>query len=61
MATVQRALFHERAHLFEGFRYQEELDGAESQSIGLLCGVDASTLEVTASGELLLSGGTEKN
>jgi hypothetical protein len=33
-----------------------QLDGAQRQSISLLCGVDASTLAVTAPAELILTG-----
>lgn len=34
------------------------LDGAQRQSMGLLCGVDASTLAVVAPAELILTGTT---
>ena len=33
-----------------------QLDGAQRQPVGLLCGADASSLAVTASAELLLTG-----
>jgi hypothetical protein len=33
-----------------------QLDGAERQSMLLLCGADASTLAVTAPAELILTG-----
>jgi hypothetical protein len=33
-----------------------QLDGAQRQSMGLLCGVDASSLAVTAPAELALAG-----
>jgi hypothetical protein len=37
------------------------LDGAERQSMGLLCGVDASTLAAVAPAELILTGATQKD
>jgi hypothetical protein len=37
------------------------LDGADRQSVGLLCGADASTLAVVAPAELILTGSTAKN
>lgn len=37
------------------------LDGAERQSVGLLCGADASTLAVVAPAELILTGATGRN
>lgn len=33
-----------------------QLDGAQRQPVGLLCGADASSLAVTASAELILTG-----
>ena len=38
-----------------------ELDGPQRQSMGLLCGADASTLAVVAPAALILSGATGKN
>jgi hypothetical protein len=38
-----------------------QLDGAQRQSISLLCGADASTLAVTAPAELILTGATGSN
>jgi hypothetical protein len=38
-----------------------ELDVAQRQSIGLVCGADASSLAATAPAELILTGATEKN
>jgi hypothetical protein len=35
-----------------------QLDGAQRQPLGLLCGADASSLAVTASPELILTGAT---
>ena len=37
------------------------LDGADRQSVGLLCGVDASTLAAVAPAELILTGATGRN
>jgi hypothetical protein len=37
------------------------LDGAERQSVGLLCGADASALAVVAPAELILTGSTGRN
>ena len=37
------------------------LDGAERQSVGLLCGVDASTLALVAPAELILMGAPQTN
>ncbi len=37
------------------------LDGAERQSMGLLCGANASTLAVVAPAELILTGSTGQN
>jgi hypothetical protein len=38
-----------------------QLDGAQRQSISLLCGADASTLAVAAPAELILTGATGSN
>jgi hypothetical protein len=38
-----------------------QLDGAQRQSISLLCGADASTLAVAAPAELILTGATSSN
>ena len=38
-----------------------QLDGAQPQSISLLCGADASTLAVAAPAELILTGATSSN
>jgi hypothetical protein len=35
-----------------------QLDGAQRQSLGLLCGADAASLAVTAPAELILTGAT---
>jgi hypothetical protein len=37
------------------------LDGAERQSVGLLCGADASTLAAVAPAEWILTGATGRN
>jgi hypothetical protein len=37
------------------------LDGADRQSVGLLCGADASTLAAVAPAELILTGATGRN
>ena len=37
------------------------LDGAERQSVALLCGANASTLAVVAPAELILTGSTTQN
>jgi hypothetical protein len=37
------------------------LDGAERQSVGLLCGADASTLALVAPPELILTGAVGRN
>jgi hypothetical protein len=36
-----------------------QLDGSQRQSMGLLCGVDASTLAVTAPAELIVTGAAD--
>jgi hypothetical protein len=36
-----------------------QLDGAQRQSMGLLCGADASSLAVTAPAELILTGSVD--
>ena len=36
-----------------------QLDGAERQPLGLLCGADASSLSMTASPELILTGASD--
>ena len=38
-----------------------QLDGSQRQSMGLLCGADASSLAVTAPAELILTGVSGKN
>ena len=38
-----------------------QLDGAQRQSISLLCGADASTLAVVAPAELILTGATQSD
>ena len=38
-----------------------QLDGAQRQSVSLLCGADASTLAVAAPAELILTGATQDN
>ena len=38
-----------------------ELDGPQRRSVGLLCGVDASSLTVTAPAELILTSAPAKN
>ena len=38
-----------------------QLDGAQRQSISLLCGADASTLAVAAPAELILTGASQSN
>ena len=38
-----------------------ELDGPQRQSMGLLCGADASTLAVVAPAALILTGSTGQN
>jgi hypothetical protein len=38
-----------------------QLDGSQRQSMGLLCGADASSLAVTAPAELILTGVSGRN
>lgn len=38
-----------------------QLDGAQRQTVGLLCGADAASLAVTAPAELILTGTTAGN
>lgn len=38
-----------------------QLDGAQRQSVSLLCGADASTLAVAAPAELILTGASQNN
>ena len=52
------APFRVRVSLKPGQMFQ--LDGAQRQSISLLCGADASTLAVVAPAELITHGATAK-
>ena len=53
------APFRVRVSLKPGQMFQ--LDGAQRQSVGLLCGVDASTLALVAPAELILTGTSQTN
>ena len=57
--VAPHAPFRVRVSLKPGQMFQ--LDGAQRQSISLLCGADASTLAVAAPAELILTGAPQSD